>query len=152
VLDLPGRPGKGAVTLLCVTWKARRRRSLAVMVVLITTLAAGASCAFAFSIQRHFKGHRYGGVFQTLVGTNKGRVVLGFGIVRRGGIYRLCVEDPAKKTVCHRFQLGYVKSSGAFLSLLYWDQHFSHTLKGHYKASWFKGGSRFGPALGFSHH
>ena len=105
--------------------------------------------AFAFQVINNQKGGKKGG-YQTAVAKDKGRIVLIFGLIHHGGKYRLCVDDPEGNRVCHRFRLKFDQRSGAYVSFILWAKRFPTAGDGPWKASWFKGGQRFGPKLTFT--
>jgi hypothetical protein len=125
------------------------RAGLASLLAILTLSLCLASSAAAFQILTNHKGGKRGG-YQSAVAKDKGRIVLIFGLIKHGGPYRLCVDDPDGNTVCHRFQLRFGEQSGAFVSFIVWSKRFPTQVDGVYRASWFKGGQRFGPKLSFS--
>jgi hypothetical protein len=96
------------------------------------------------------KGSKLGG-YQTLVAKKKGHILLGLGLVHHGGSYRVCVDDPTGRTVCRHRRLKFSSPIGAFVSFIYWAQHFPVAGTGTYHVTWFKSGSRLGPQLKFIH-
>ena len=129
------------------------RRGLKAGLALVLTLGAllGALVPAAWSrlnVLTNHTGSKLGG-YQTLIARHKGHIVLGVGFVHRSGRYRLCVDDPAGRRVCHRFRLVLNEQRTAFLSFIYWSQRFPVNGGGHYEARWFKAGKQLGPKLGF---
>jgi hypothetical protein len=62
----------------------------------------------------------------------------------RGG-YNLCVTDPARLRVCHRYRLGRFTGN----SFIDWKHNFPDARKGRYRVEWRRRGHKLGPAAFF---
>jgi hypothetical protein len=132
-----------------VVFGRKAKASLASSLIVGLLLSVWVSEAAAFRILTNHEGDKLGG-YQTFVARHKGRVLLGFGLIERGGRYRLCVDSPEGKTVCHKHRLRFASDSGAYVSFIDWAKRFPTRGDGTFKASWFKAGQRMGPKLEFA--
>jgi hypothetical protein len=62
--------------------------------------------------------------------------------------YRLCVTNPHGVRECHRFRV-HKADGGTYSSSVSWPKHFQYGGKGTYRARWYAGGNRLGPAVSF---
>jgi hypothetical protein len=62
--------------------------------------------------------------------------------------YRLCIASANGQRECHRFKMR-KGSAGTYYSTVSVPAHFQFLGRGKYRATWYAGGSKLGPAVSF---
>ena len=88
------------------------------------------------------------GDYCTSVAKLKGVRYLRLGTFAFSGRVKICVKDPTAARVCHGFRL--TRSGGMWVVKLIWKRHYPNRGAGTYRATFFYGTTRLGPALTFT--
>jgi hypothetical protein len=88
------------------------------------------------------------GDYCTSVAKLKGVRYLRVGTFSFTGRVRICVKDPTAARVCHNFKLR--KAGPLYQAKVLWKRNYPNRGPGAYRATFFYGATRLGPALSFT--